>query len=367
MKGVSVLALFALVGVGYNLRPEVDSESMRLKTDFELEALSDPLIEDLAQDLHRRVLSDYRDAKGLFSCNEDCQDKKHRVLLAERELGSIQRARAAARRAIRLRNQNPPNVAHVQASRQAERATAIAERKEFTSLNSAERASLRKLERQSAAADYRVQYPRLTQEEMEFNAASRRAERTAFIREYRNTHPKLTQEQKEANAAARLAQRNSERDAHRAANPPLTQDEIDRRQAALVVARAARQALLPTDEERHARWEANVRARQEEATRRYNAAYDARIAAALEYANSLAVAHGFIDWDDFQAFRSYSLEERAEYRKVMRGETRVVTRVNERREDRGNNYSYSYSTTYSSGADYSFSSGYDYTYSFYGE
>jgi hypothetical protein len=73
MKGVSVLALFALVGVGYNLRPEVDSESMRLKTDFELEALSDPLVEDLAQDLHRRVLSDYRDAKGLFSCNEDCQ------------------------------------------------------------------------------------------------------------------------------------------------------------------------------------------------------------------------------------------------------------------------------------------------------
>ena len=40
------------------------------------------------------------------------QDKKHRVLLAERELIAIQRARAAARRAIRLRNQNPPNVAH---------------------------------------------------------------------------------------------------------------------------------------------------------------------------------------------------------------------------------------------------------------
>jgi len=102
-KGVSLLALCALVGVGYTLRPAVEPESMRLRTDAELEALADPLFEELFQDRYHRALEAYNDSKGLFSCDDVCQVHKRRLEEAEVELTPILRERLTARQAILAR------------------------------------------------------------------------------------------------------------------------------------------------------------------------------------------------------------------------------------------------------------------------
>ena len=107
VKGVAALGAVVLVSIGlhqYGLGPEeMESEATRLLSDSALEELVDPLAEELARDLSRRMLREYRSSKGLFSCDETCENKKNKWLESERELLTVQQQRAAAKRAERLR------------------------------------------------------------------------------------------------------------------------------------------------------------------------------------------------------------------------------------------------------------------------
>lgn len=105
MKGVSVLCVLAVVTIGMaGFRDISEPEDMIGKSDAELEALMDPLAEELALDHSRRALREYRASKGLFGCEGDCVDNKHRWLEAERDLLTVGQTRAAARKVARARS-----------------------------------------------------------------------------------------------------------------------------------------------------------------------------------------------------------------------------------------------------------------------
>ena len=111
LKGVSALSVLALVTMGMAGIGgfEDEPEGMRGKSDADLEALMDPLAEELALDHSRRALREYRASKGLFGCEGDCIDTKHRWLEAERDLLSAGQMRAAARKAARARDRAASN------------------------------------------------------------------------------------------------------------------------------------------------------------------------------------------------------------------------------------------------------------------
>ena len=101
---ILALAVFAFAGIAYSgLRPEVEPESMRLKTDFELEGLTDPLFEELFQDKYHRALEAHTKSKGVFSCDEACQVLERRLNHAKLELTRVLAERLAARKAILVR------------------------------------------------------------------------------------------------------------------------------------------------------------------------------------------------------------------------------------------------------------------------
>lgn len=182
-KGVSLLAVFAFAGVAYSgLRPEVEPESMRLKTDFELEGLADPLFEELFQDKYHRALEAHTESKGVFSCDETCQVLERRLNHAELELTRVLAERLAARKAIlvRAREQRLMNLQQVQ--------EAHLERRQFSHISPEERISVRRLARK----------------------AERDAERAASVTAYRASlgiGDPLTLAEKQARAAATKAAR----------------------------------------------------------------------------------------------------------------------------------------------------------------
>jgi hypothetical protein len=151
-KGVSVLALFALVGVGYtNLRPDVEPESMRLKTDAELEGLADPLFEELFQDKYHRSLAAYKESKGLFSCDDVCQVHKRRLNHDEVELTEVVAERDMSRKAVLIRGRTM-RLALMQ-ERQAEASILRASRNMSSDQRISVRKAVRKAERDAERAD----------------------------------------------------------------------------------------------------------------------------------------------------------------------------------------------------------------------
>jgi len=205
VRGVSLFALCALVGIGYstNKEPLPDLSSMSY---FELEGLAEPLFEEIFRDKHGRALEAYKSSKGLFSCDETCQENKRQLEEAEIELTATLRERLAARQAILAQARADRLALHQ--SRQAE----AAERRAMTSFSGEERISARSLARQ----------------------AEREADRAATIAAYRlslgvSEHP-LTLEEKQARAAENLRKRQEARGAIK--TPAERAQEADDRQAA---------------------------------------------------------------------------------------------------------------------------------------
>lgn len=205
-KGVSLLAVFALAGIGFSsFGSEVESDEMRTKTEFELEGLADPLFEELFQDKYHRALEAYKGSKGLFSCDDVCQVHKRRLSLVDRELSAIQDERAAARKAV-LTRAREQRLSIMQATQEAN-----LERRQFSHITSEERISVRRLARK----------------------AEKDAERAAAIAAYRaglGIGDPLTLAEKQARAAAAKAARIAARESRK--TPVEAAAEADARQAA---------------------------------------------------------------------------------------------------------------------------------------
>jgi len=205
VRGVSLFALCALVGIGY-LADEEPLPDLSSKSYFELEGLAEPLFEEIFRDKHGRALEAYTSSKGYLSCDKTCQENKRQLEEAEIELTATLRERLAARRAILAKDRADRLALHE--SRQAE----AAERRAMTTFTGEERISARKLARQ----------------------AEREADRAAMIAAYRlslgvSEHP-LTLEEKQARAAENLRKRQEARGAIK--TPAERAQEADDRQAA---------------------------------------------------------------------------------------------------------------------------------------
>lgn len=206
VRGVSLLGLCALVGVRYSgLRPEIEPESMRLKTEFELEGLADPIFEELFQDKYHRALEEYQASRTLFSCDDVCQALKRRLQAADVELTITLRQRLAARKAILIRARE--DRLETQQANQA----ANAERRTFSHIAPEERISVRRLARKA-----------------ERDAAH--AEARAALRASLGIGPPLTLAEKQANAAAKLAARIAARESRK--TPAESKAEAEERQDA---------------------------------------------------------------------------------------------------------------------------------------
>lgn len=160
MKGISILGACALATIGLagfrGINPELEPQDMLGKTDSELEALMDPLAEDLAKDQSRRALREYRASKGLFSCEGDCVTNQRRYLQAERDLLSARQRRINARIAQRVRLRGIVTVTLTQAEKEAaaaaRREARLADRNGFNLLTSEERNAARKAARKEEQA-----------------------------------------------------------------------------------------------------------------------------------------------------------------------------------------------------------------------
>lgn len=193
MQGVSVLGFLALATIGYTgLRPEVEPEAMRNKSIADLEAILDPLAEDIVSDETRRAMSEYRASKGFLSCDGECEHAKRRYLQSAEEKQVILVQKAAARMALRIRL----------------RAQIMADRRSSVRIHAAELQAERQSQRlaTSQAAAFAV----LT--------ANERQNARFGAREEANTFHRLSHLTPGERQAARKEERAAEAAAHREAN-----------------------------------------------------------------------------------------------------------------------------------------------------